>query len=93
MNLPLWFLVLAIITKIVPLNQIISLATLLAPLQSNHQATIADVIKLVIQEDNHPPLYFIFAYLWNKLFFDRGEYVSLEGMRSLAVFWELFRFL
>lgn len=73
--------------QIVPLNQIISLATLLAPLQSNHQATIADVIKLVIQEDNHPPLYFIFAYLWNKLFFDRGEYVSLEGMRSLAVFW------
>jgi len=49
--------------QIVPLNQIISLTTLLAPLQSNHQATIADVIKLVIQEDNHPPLYFIIAFL------------------------------
>jgi len=47
--------------QIVPLNQIISLDTLLAPLQSNHQATIGDVIKLVIQEDNHPPLYFILA--------------------------------
>ncbi len=73
--------------QIVPLNQIISLATLFAPLQSNDRATIGDVIKLVIQEDNHPPLYFILAYLWNKLFFDRGEYVSLEGMRLLAVFW------
>ncbi|MDJ0563904.1 MAG: glycosyltransferase family 39 protein, partial [Microcystis sp. M49629_WE12] len=73
--------------QIVPLNQIISLTTLFAPLQSNDRATIGDVIKLVIQEDNHPPLYFILAYLWNKLFFDRGEYVSLEGMRSLAVFW------
>jgi uncharacterized membrane protein len=73
--------------QIVPLNQIISLPALLAPLQINNQATIADVIKLVIQEDNHPPVYFVLAYLWNKLFFDRGEYVSLWGMRSLAVFW------
>jgi uncharacterized membrane protein len=72
---------------LVPLNQIISIETLLAPLKVNNQANISDVIKLVIQEDNHPPLYFIFAYLWNKLFNQQGEYVSLGIMRSLAVFW------
>jgi uncharacterized membrane protein len=71
----------------VPLNQIISLETLLQPLKINNQASIADVIKLVIQEDNHPPLYFIFAYFWHRLFNYQGEYVSLGIMRSLAVFW------
>jgi uncharacterized membrane protein len=72
---------------LVPLNQIISIDTLLAPLRVNERATISDVINLVIQEDNHPPLYFIFAHLWHQLFSPTEKYVSLGTMRSLAVFW------
>jgi uncharacterized membrane protein len=72
---------------LVPLNQIISLDTLLAPLRVNERATVSDVINLVILEDNHPPLYFIFAHLWHQLFSSQKGYVSLGVMRSLAVFW------
>jgi uncharacterized membrane protein len=69
--------------KSVPLNQIISINTLLQPLQVNPDATIATVVSLLIYEDNHPPLYFVLAHLWMKLFPSTGEYVDLSVARSL----------
>lgn len=67
----------------VPLNQIISINTLLQPLQPNPDATIATVVSLLLYEDNHPPLYFVLAHLWMKLFPSTGEYVDLQAARSL----------
>jgi uncharacterized membrane protein len=71
--------------KSVPLDRIISLDTLLQPLQVNPDATISDVVSLLVHEDNHPPLYFVLAHLWMKLFPPTGEYVNLWAARSLPV--------
>lgn len=67
----------------VPINQLISVETLLQPLRINSNATINDVISLIVQEDNHPPLYFVLCHWWVKLFPTDGKYVSLFAMRSL----------
>ncbi len=70
----------------VPLNQIIGLDTLLQPLQINPDAGISEVVSLVLNEDNHPPLYFALAHLWMKLFPASGDYISLWAARSLPAF-------
>ncbi len=70
----------------VPLNQVISLDTLLQPLRVNGDAGIADVVSLLLQEDNHPPLYFVLVHLWVNLFQTAGEYVDVWVMRSLPAF-------
>ncbi|AFY79063.1 MAG: glycosyltransferase family 39 protein [Hydrococcus sp. C42_A2020_068] len=71
----------------VPIDRIISIDTLLQPLQPNPDATISDVVSLLLDEDNHPPLYFVLAHLWMKLFPLGGEYVNLWAARSLpAIF-------
>ena len=70
----------------VPLNQVISLDTLLQPLRVNGDAGINEVVSLLLQEDNHPPLYFVLVHLWVKLFQTAGEYVDVEVMRSLPAF-------
>ncbi|WP_107667731.1 glycosyltransferase family 39 protein [Cyanothece sp. BG0011] len=67
----------------VPLNQVISLDTLLQPLRVNEDAGISDVVSLLLQEDNHPPVYFVLVHLWVKLFGSVGEYVDVGVMRSL----------
>ncbi|MGK7930103.1 MAG: glycosyltransferase family 39 protein [Microcystaceae cyanobacterium] len=69
----------------IPLNQVISGETFLTPLIINSQTTITDVINLILDKDNHPPLYFVLSHLWTKLFSSQGEMVSLWGMRSLSV--------
>ena len=70
----------------VPLNQVISLDTLLQPLRVNGDAGISNVVSLLLQEDNHPPLYFVLVHLWVKLFQNVGEYVDVGVMRSLPAF-------
>jgi uncharacterized membrane protein len=69
----------------VPLDSFISIDTLLQPLQINPDATAGDVVKRLLYEDNHPPLYFVLARFWMKFFPDDGGYVSLWGARSLPV--------
>lgn len=70
----------------VPLNQAIALDILLQPLQPNPAASIADVIHNLVTQDTHPPLYFVLAYLWMKLFPSEGGLVSLFAARSLPAF-------
>ncbi|HAC62478.1 MAG TPA: glycosyltransferase [Cyanothece sp. UBA12306] len=67
----------------VPLNQVIPIDVLLQPLRFNADAGVSDVVSLILQEDNHPPLYFVLAHLWTKLFPPLGEYVDIWMMRSL----------
>ncbi len=69
----------------VALNQLISPSELLQPLQVNPDANIVDVVSHLLTEDNHPPLYFVLAYWWQRMFSPAGEYVSLLVMRSLSV--------
>ena len=67
----------------VPLNQVISLNTLLQPLQPNPAATVATVIHRLFTEDHHPPLYFVLAHWWMQLFPASDSYASLWAARSL----------
>lgn len=69
--------------KTVPLNQVISLDTLLAPLRPNSSATASDVIHHLITEDHHPPLYFVLVHWWMQLFPAADGYVSIWAARSL----------
>ncbi|MGB3403016.1 MAG: hypothetical protein WBA77_10015 [Microcoleaceae cyanobacterium] len=68
----------------VPLNQLISLDTLLSPLQFTSNTNPGDVINRLMDESNHPPLYFILTHFWLQLFSQPGEIVSLEIGRSLS---------
>jgi uncharacterized membrane protein len=68
----------------IPLNQVISPNVLLQPLQPNLNASVQDIISLLIHQDTHPPLYFVLSHLWLKLFPLTDGYVSLWGARSLA---------
>ncbi|WP_442937906.1 glycosyltransferase family 39 protein [Nostoc sp.] len=67
----------------VPLDQAIAPDILLQPLQPNPAASIGDVIHNLVTQDTHPPLYFVLAYLWMKLFPSEGGLVSLFAARSL----------
>ncbi|WP_044106540.1 glycosyltransferase family 39 protein [cyanobacterium endosymbiont of Epithemia turgida] len=68
----------------VPLNQVISIDALLQPLKFNPNANIGDVVSLLLEKDNHPPLYFVLVHLWVKLFPPLGEYVDIWVVRSLS---------
>jgi uncharacterized membrane protein len=67
----------------VPLDQAIAPDILLQPLQPNPVAGVKDVIHLIVTQDTHPPLYFVMAHLWMKLFPHSENLVSLWGARSL----------
>ncbi len=68
----------------VPLNQVIPLDVLLQPLQLNPTAGITDVVQHLLQESNHPPLYFILAHWWMHLWQPEVGLVSVWGARSLS---------
>ncbi len=68
----------------IALDKLIDIQQLLEPLKYNNQASIKDIVSLLITEDNHPPLYFIIAYYWNKLWQNNNEYISIFTGRSLS---------
>ncbi|MEW6492532.1 MAG: glycosyltransferase family 39 protein [Cyanobacteriota bacterium] len=67
----------------VPLDQAISLDTLLQPLKPNPFIGASEVIHRLTTEDHHPPLYFVLVHWWMQLFPNSGEYISLWAARSL----------
>lgn len=67
----------------VPLDRAISLNELLQPLQVNPTAGASAVVQRLFSEDHHPPLYFVLAHWWMRLFPPDGEYISLWAARSL----------
>jgi uncharacterized membrane protein len=67
----------------IPLNQAISIDTLLQPLQSKPGVGVSEVLHYLLTEDHHPPLYFMLVHWWMGLFPNSGEYISLWGARSL----------
>lgn len=68
--------------NLLPLNQIISAETLLKPLEFNAETNVNDVVNLLLNEDNHPPLYFALFHLWLKLFPSSGDYINLWASRA-----------
>lgn len=52
----------------VPLDRAIALPILLQPLQFSSGAGIADVLNHLLLESNHPPVYFMLAHWWMRLF-------------------------
>ena len=68
----------------VPLDQIISLDTLLLPVQLDSTTQAGDVVKRLMQESTHPPLYFILTHQWLKLFSSQSGLVSIAQARSLS---------
>ncbi|MEG4488189.1 glycosyltransferase family 39 protein [Microcoleus sp. D2_18a_B4] len=52
----------------VHLDRAIDLSTLLQPLQLGSGAGIADVLNHLLLESNHPPVYFMLAHWWMRLF-------------------------
>lgn len=69
----------------VPLDQVITLDVLLQPLQPNPNAGVTDVLKNLLSESNHPPLYFILAHWWMQLWqTDAVGLASIWAARSLS---------
>jgi len=52
----------------VPIDRVIDLSTLLQPLQLGSDADTADVLRHLLLESNHPPVYFMLAHWWMRLF-------------------------
>lgn len=69
----------------VPLDQILTAEQLLHPLQPDSQADVAAVVQHLLQESNHPPLYFILTHFWLQLFPATNGWVSVWAVRSLSV--------
>jgi uncharacterized membrane protein len=67
----------------IPLDRVISFQDLLAPLIPNSSATISDIFYRVSSEDRQPPIYFVLAHLWMKLFPTASGLVNLWGARAL----------
>ena len=69
--------------RTVPLDQIITVDTLLQPLQLDETTQPRDVIEHLMTESTHPPVYFVLTHLWLKLFSSQGL-VSVWVARSLS---------
>jgi uncharacterized membrane protein len=77
-------------SRMIPLNEVISLEQVLRPLQITPGASANDVITHLLIEDNHPPTYFVLAHWWMALFHRlTGQpegYASLWAERALPAF-------
>ncbi|MGB3295966.1 MAG: glycosyltransferase family 39 protein, partial [Phormidesmis sp.] len=75
-------------SRMVPLNDIVSLDEILRPLQVTPGSTAADAVTNLLAEDNHPPAYFALAHAWMAIFdhfFGRADgYASLRAARALS---------
>jgi uncharacterized membrane protein len=70
--------------KSVPLDRVISFQDVLAPLIPDPSATLSDAIARVSIEDRQPPIYFVLAHLWMRLFPPDGGLVNLWAARALS---------
>jgi uncharacterized membrane protein len=68
----------------VPLDQVITSAQLLQPLRPDSVSGVREVISHLMDESNHPPLYFVLTHFWLKLFPTSSGLVSVWGVRSLS---------
>lgn len=70
--------------KQIPLDQVVDLNTLLAPLRLDTTIGYPEVFKRLLEESTHPPLYFWLTRWWAALWLKDGDLVSLQVARSLS---------
>lgn len=70
--------------KQIPLDQVVDLNTLLAPLRLDTTIGYSEVFKRLLEESTHPPLYFWLTRRWAALWLKDGDLVSLQVARSLS---------
>lgn len=70
--------------KQIPLDQVVDLNTLLAPLRLDTTIDYSEVFKRLLEESTHPPLYFWLTRWWASLWLKDGDLVSLQVARSLS---------
>ncbi len=68
----------------IPLDRVVSIETLLAPLRLDTAIGYAEVFQRLMQESTHPPLYFWLTHWWIKLWLENGDLVPLQIARSLS---------
>ncbi|RZM76616.1 hypothetical protein DYY88_18310 [Leptolyngbya iicbica LK] len=72
---------------LLPVDQLVDLDALLQPIRAQASATPIDSARFLLQENNHPPLYFMLAHLWMDLFSTDGVTASLPIARLFSAFW------
>jgi uncharacterized membrane protein len=70
--------------KQIPLDQVVDLDTLLAPLRLATTIGYPEVWRRLLEESTHPPLYFWLTRWWAALWLKDGDLVSLQVARSLS---------
>jgi uncharacterized membrane protein len=70
--------------KQIPLDQVVDLDTLLAPLGLDTAIGYPEVFKRLLEESTHPPLYFWLTRWWADIWLQDGDLVSLQVARSLS---------
>ncbi|NJL53362.1 MAG: hypothetical protein HC930_16460 [Hydrococcus sp. SU_1_0] len=70
--------------KQIPLDQVVDLDTLLAPLGLDTTTGYSEVWQRLLEESTHPPLYFWLTRWWASLWLKDGDLVSLQVARSLS---------
>ncbi|MEN9520584.1 MAG: hypothetical protein RLZZ381_3172, partial [Cyanobacteriota bacterium] len=70
--------------KDIPLDRVVDLDTLLAPLRLDTAIGYPEVFKRLLEESTHPPLYFWLTRWWADLWLKDGDLVSLTVARSLS---------
>lgn len=70
--------------RTIPLNQVLSIAAVLQPLEWESQTGVGAVVEHLTTESNHPFLYFVLTHVWLKLFpIQQGE-TLVWAARSLS---------
>jgi len=70
--------------KQIPLDQVVDLDTLLAPLRLDTTIGYSEIFRRLLEESTHPPLYFWLTRWWASLWLKDGDLVSLQVARSLS---------
>lgn len=71
-------------SRLIPLNEVVSVDQFLRPLQVTPGSTPWDAARYLLAEDNHPPAYFALAQPWMQLFARADGYASLWAARALS---------
>ncbi|NJO95856.1 MAG: hypothetical protein HC764_07315 [Pleurocapsa sp. CRU_1_2] len=70
--------------KQIPVDRVINLDTLLAPLRLDTAIGYLEVFQRLLEESTHPPLYFWLTRWWVGIWLKDGDLVSLQVARSLS---------
>ncbi len=73
--------------RTVPLNQMLSLDALLEPLRVDTMGSVSDVVRHLMTESTHPPLYFVLTHFWLRGLSAPTGWVDVGLARSLSAFW------